>query len=115
MRHRTRPRNSNNIAAPDDPGQCNSGCGATVCCGNTAKNGITQQAGTGAAKRRIGHHRYAVPFAPWQQVMRETAAAEVVIDLIGRAAIPKWNMKQIFHLEDCEVGHAPSTNLASCT
>jgi hypothetical protein len=32
----------------------------------------------------------------------------------GSAAITLWNMEQIFHLGDCEVGHAPGTNLASC-
>src|SRR6516162_5558998 len=37
------------------------------------------------------------------------------MDLIGRAAIPKGNMEQIFHLGDGEVGHAPGTNPASCT
>ena len=85
-----------------------------MCCGNTSKNGITQQVGAEAAKRRIGHHRHAVPFTPWQQVAFNAAAAEVVIDLIGRAAIALWNTEQIFHLGDGEVGHAPGTNLASC-
>ena len=69
-----------------------------MCCGNTTKNGIAQQVGAEAAKRRIGHHRHAVPFTPWQQVALNAAAAEVVIDLIGRAAIALWNAEQIFHL-----------------
>ena len=47
-------------------------------CGNTAKNGITQQAGAEAAERRIGHDRHAVPFTPWQQVVFNAAVAEVV-------------------------------------
>src|SRR3974390_3759220 len=115
MRHGRGFWNCNDFTAADGPGQCNSGCGAIVCCGNSAKNGISQQAAAVAAKRRIGHHWYAVPFAPWQHVMFKVAAAEVVIDLIGRAAIPKWNMEQIFHLGGCEVGHAPGTNLVSCT
>ena len=75
-----------------------------MCCGNTAKNGITRQAGAEAAKRRIRHHRHAgVPFAPWQQMVFNAAVAEVVKELIGRAAIALWNMEQIFHLWDCEV------------
>src|SRR6516225_3940393 len=115
MCHRSGFRNCNDVTAADGPGQCNSGGGASMCFGNTAKNGITQQAGAEAAKRRIGHYRYAVPFAPWQQVTFNAAVAEVVKDLIGRAAIPKWNMEQILHLGDCEVGHAPGTNLVSCT
>ena len=54
-------------------------------------------AGAGAAKRRIGHHQHTVTFAPWQQVAFNAAVAEVIKDLIGRAAIALWSMKQIFH------------------
>ena len=79
--------NCDDVTTANGPGQCNSGCGATVCCGNTPKVGITQQAGAESAKRRIGHHRHAVPFAPRQQVAFNAAAAEVVRDLIRRAAI----------------------------
>src|SRR6516164_4978483 len=107
--------NCDDVTAADGPGQCNSGGGASVRCGNAAKNGVTQQAGAEAAKRRIGHYRYTVPFAPWQQIVLDAAVAQVVKDLIGRAAISKWNMEQIFHLGDCEVRHAPGTNLVSCT
>ena len=39
------------------------------------------------AKRRIGNHRYAALLAPWQQVTLNAAAADVVQDLIGRAAM----------------------------
>src|SRR5277367_1040377 len=31
--------NCNDVTAADGPGQRNSGCGASVCCGNTTKNG----------------------------------------------------------------------------
>ena len=82
-----------------------------MCCANTCKRGITQQAGAGAAERRIGHHRHAVLLAPWQQVMLNAAVAEVVKDLIGRAAIAVWNTEEVFHVADREVGHAPGANL----
>jgi hypothetical protein len=65
-----------------------------MCRGNSLKNGIAQQAGAEATKRRIGHHRHAVPFAPWQEVAFNAAAAEVVKDLIGRAAIALCNVKR---------------------
>src|SRR5437764_6182120 len=80
--------------------------------GNACKRGIAQQAGAGAAERRIGHHRHAVPLAPWQQVMLDIAVREVVKDLISRAAIAAWNTEQVFHVTDLKVGHAPSANLA---
>src|SRR3979409_1832577 len=80
--------------------------------GNACKRGIAQQAGAGAAERRIGHHRHAVPLAPWQQVMLDPAVAEVVKDLISRAAIAVWNAEEIFHITGLEVGHAPGANLA---
>src|SRR6516164_1448139 len=107
--------NGNDVTAADSPGQRNRGCGASVCCGNTAKNGITQQAGAKTAERRIGHHRHAVLLAPWQEVAFNAAVAEIVIDLIGRAAIALWNLDQSFHLGDCKVRYPPGTNPASCT
>src|SRR5215471_8940134 len=106
--------NCNDVTVVNGPSQCNSRCRASVCGGNTPENGITQQAGAEAAKRRIGHYRYTVPFAPRQQAAFNAAVAEVVKDLIGRTAIALWNTEQIFHLGNCEVGHAPGTNLASC-
>ena len=39
------------------------------------------------------------------------AAAEVVKDLIGRAAIAVWNFEEFFHVVDAEVRHAPGANL----
>jgi hypothetical protein len=49
--------------------------------------------------------------APWQQVIFNAAVADVVRDLIGRAAIAVWNMEELFHVADTEVGHAPGSNL----
>jgi hypothetical protein len=51
-------------------------------------------------------------FAPWQQVLLNASIADVVKDLIGRAAIAVWSAKESLHITDVEVGHAPSTNLA---
>jgi len=67
------------------------------------QGGIPQHVGAGAAEWRIGHHRHAVPLSPWQQFMFNAAVVEVVRDLIGRAAIALWDLKQIFHLTHCEV------------
>ena len=64
-----------------------------MCCANTGKRGITRQPGAEAAERRIGHHRHATVLAPWQQVIFNSAVAEVVKDLIGRAAIAVWIWK----------------------
>src|SRR6516225_12017268 len=111
MRHRTRFGNCNDVTASDSPGQRNSSRRATACCANTGKRGITQQTGAGAAERRIGHHRHAMLLAPWQQVIFNAAVADVVRDLIGRAAIAVWNMEELFHVPDTEVGHAPGSNL----
>src|SRR6266516_6031713 len=87
MRRRTGFGNCNDVTVADGPSQRDGGCRATMCCANMYKRGITQQADAGAAERRIGHHRHAVLLAPWQQVMLDAAAADVVSDLIGRAAI----------------------------
>src|SRR5215813_10733711 len=111
MRYGTGFRNCNDVTAADGPGQRNSGCRATVCCANTCKRGITQQAGGGAAQWRIGHHRHAVLLAPWQQVMFNDAVADIVRHLICRAAIALWNTEQVFQVADLEVGHAPGANL----
>ena len=80
------------------------------CCADTYKRGITQQAGTGSAERRVSHHRHAVLLAPWQQVTLYAAVAEAVRELISRAAIAFWNTEQIFHVADLEVGHTPGAN-----
>src|SRR5215472_5348795 len=111
MRHRTRFRNSNNITAPDDPGECHRRRRAAMCSTDPRQGWIAHQATL--AQRRIGHHRHAVPFAPWQQVVFNSATAEVAIDLIGRATIALWNAEQSFHLGDCKIGYAPGTYLAS--
>src|SRR5262249_8181046 len=111
MRYGTEFRNSNHVTPADGPGQRNSGCRATVCCANTCKRGITQQAGGGAAEWRIGHHRHAMLLAPWQQVIFNAAVADVVRDLIGRAEIAVWNMEELFHAPAAEVGHTPGSNL----
>jgi hypothetical protein len=42
--------NCNDVTAAEGPGQCNSGCGTSVCCGNTPKVGIIQR-GRQAADR----------------------------------------------------------------
>src|SRR5712672_2399125 len=112
MRRRARFGNCNDVAIADGPGQRNSGCRATVCCADTYKCGITQEAGTGSAERRISHHRHAVLLAPWQQVALYAAVAEAVRELISRAAIALFNTEQIFHVADLEIGHAPGANLA---
>ena len=94
MRDRTRFGNCNDVTAADGPGKRNSGCRAVVCCANTCKRGITQQIGAGATERRIGHHRHAVPLAPWQPFMFNAAVLEAVRDLIGRAAIALRNFAE---------------------
>src|SRR5438132_14407044 len=111
MRHGTGFRNCNDVAAANSPGQRNSGCRATVCCTYTGKRWITQEGATGAAEWRIGHHGHAVLLAPWQQVMFNAAVADVVGDLISRAAIALWNMEQVFQIADLEIGHPPGANL----
>src|SRR6516165_2327181 len=59
----------------------------------------------------MGHHRHAVPLAPWQQVRLDVAIAEIIKDLIGRAAIAVWNTQEGLHVADLGVGHAPGVNL----
>src|SRR5262249_5216882 len=113
MRYGTGFGDCNDVTAADGPGQRDSRCRATVCCTNTCKRGITQQAGAETAERRVGHHRHAVLLAPWKQILFNAAVLEVVKDLITRASIALWNMEQIFHLAEREVGHPPSTNLPS--
>src|SRR5215471_8194656 len=46
-----------------------------------------------------------MPFTPWQQVVFDPAVAEVVMNLIGSAAITLRNTEQSFHLGDCEIGY----------
>jgi hypothetical protein len=52
-----------------------------------------------------------VGLAPWQQIILNAAAADIVKNLIGRAAVAMWNMEEVFHVADFEVGHAPGANL----
>ena len=92
--------NCNDLAAADRPGQRYGGRRAASCGGNLGKRGVTQQAGAGAAERRIGHYRYAVPRAPGQQLGLDAAIAEVVKDLIGGAEIAVRNAEQVFHVAD---------------
>ena len=77
-----------------------------MCCANMCERGITQQVSAGAAERRIGHHWHDMLLAPWQQVTFDTTIAEIIKNLIGRAAIAVWNTEEILHVTDSEVGHA---------
>ena len=61
----------------------------------------------------IGHHRHAMLFTPWQQIMFDVAVTEVVRDLISGTTITLWNMEQLFQVTDIEVGHAPRAYLPS--
>ena len=81
--------NCDNVTDADGPGQRDGGRRAAVCCADTCKRGVTQQAGT--TERSIGHHRHAALLAPWQQIILNAAATDVVKDLIGRTAIAVWN------------------------
>jgi len=83
-----------------------------VFCGNARKDGITKETGLGTTERRVGHHRHAVLPAPRQHVIFNLPVRQAVADLIGRATIAAWNTEEIFHLGDCEVGYAPSADLA---
>src|SRR5215472_8591480 len=49
--------------------------------------------------------------APWQQLIFNGTVADVVRDLIGRAEIAVWNMEELLHVPDAEVGHTPGPNL----
>src|SRR6266851_3505221 len=111
MLRRARFGNCDDITIADGPGQRDSGCRAIMCRTDTCERGIAQQASARAAERGIGHHRYAVPLAPWQQVMLDAAITEVVEDLIGRTPIAMRNTEKIFHVTELEVGHAPGADL----
>src|SRR5256886_12190127 len=100
MRHRTGLGNCKDVAAANAPSQRNGGCRTTVPFANTCKRGITQQTGSGAAQRRIGHHRPAMSVTPWQQATFNAPVAETVRDLIGRAAIALSNLETVFHVAD---------------
>ena len=95
---------ANATAAAEQP------CAAPI----RARVGITQQAGVGTAERRIGHQRHAALLAPRQQITFNAAVADIVKDLIGRAAIAMGNMEKLFHVADFEVGDAPGANLSRC-
>ena len=62
------------------------------------------------AERCIGHHRHATLLAPGQEVILNAAVAEIVQDLIGRAAVAVGNTEEVLHVTDCEVGDAPGAN-----
>src|ERR1700680_2615279 len=106
MLRRTGFGNCDDMTRADRPGQRDRSCRAIMGSADTGKRRIAQQAGAGAAERRIGHHRHAVRLAPWQQVTLDRTVAEVVGDLIGRAAIAVWGTEEVFHVTDLEVGHA---------
>ena len=44
-----------------------------------------------------------MPFAPWQQVIFNSAVAEIARNLIGGAAIAIENTEQVFHVTDLEM------------
>src|ERR1019366_3539032 len=109
MRGRAGFWNCDNVTAADGPGQRDRGRRATVCRTDTCKRRVMRQAGT--AEGSIGHHRHAALLAPWQQIILNAAAADVVTNLIGRAAVAVWNMEEVFHVADFKVGHTPGANL----
>ena len=113
VRHRAGFGDCSDVTATDGPSERNGCCGATARCANTCKRGVRQQAGAGAAERRISHYRHTMLPAPWQQVTLNAAVTDAVRDLIGRAVISLWSMEQVRHVAGCKIGHAPRTNLSS--
>src|SRR5689334_16870434 len=102
-------RNCDYVTAADGPRQRNSGRRATTRLSDPCQRGVAQQV---AAERRIGHHHHAALLAPWQQVVLNPAAADIIKNLISRAAIAMRNTKEVFHIFDTEVGYAPGANLS---
>src|SRR5262245_40301609 len=112
MLHRAGFGNCNDITVADGPGQSNSGCRACMRRTDTDKRGITQQLGAGAAKRRISHHRHAVPPAPREQVTLNAPVPATVRQLTSRPATALSNTEEILHIADLEIGNAPRANLS---
>src|SRR5262245_14129407 len=104
MCRRARFGNCDDVTATDNPGQRDSGCRAPVCCADMCKRGVAH---TVASEWSIGHHRHTMPLTPRQQIMLNVPAANVVENLICRAAIAVWNTEKIFHVADFEIGYAP--------
>ena len=64
-----------------------------------------------AAERRVRHDGQVVLFAPRQKIVLNATVVETVRDLIGGAAMAAWNVEEILHLVNVEIGYAPSANL----
>src|SRR5689334_4948352 len=112
MRYRAGLGDRDHPAAPDGPGQRNRSRRATVCRADPVQRGIAHQGATVAAKWRIGHDWQIVLRAPRQQVAFNATIAEAVTNLVGRAATAAWNIKELLHLPDVEVGNAPRADLS---
>src|ERR1700722_979252 len=104
--------NGDDIAATDDPSQCNRGCRALMCGTDLGQCPVTYYEIMIPAERRIRHHRHIVLRAPWQNVTLNATVVEAIGDLVGGAAMAVRNTEQIFHLPRIEVGYTPRTNLS---
>jgi hypothetical protein len=84
-------------------------CAAPMCEWDHAAGAV------GAAERRTGHQRHVTLLAPWQQVMFNTAVAEIVRVLIGGAAtaIGTWKRFSMSLTLKFETPHAGSKWKAS--
>src|SRR6478672_5861416 len=83
-----------------------------MCVANTRKRWIAQQRTVRASEWRIGHYRYCVLRAPWQQVMFNGAVSETVRNLICCAGMAVRNVQKPLHVADIEIGDAPGANLS---
>src|ERR1700733_1173792 len=104
--------NGDDIAATDDPSQCNRRCRALMCGTDLAQCPVPYYEIMIAAERRIRHHRHIVLRAPGQNVTLNATVVETIGDLVGRAAMTVWNLEQIFHLLRVEVGYTPGANFS---
>ncbi len=106
--HRLRDRDHAGLT--QHPRQRHRGRIAPVLVGDLLERRLPQQ--RPLAQRRIGHHHDAAPAALLEQLPFDAAAAEVIEHLVGRAVLALRHARQLVHVVDVEVAHAPGVDLA---
>ena len=78
--------------------------------GHRVERGVADQ--PALLDRRVGHGRDAAFAAPGQQVVFDAAPGEVVEDLVGLYGAPAGKGRELLHVREVEVAHAPAADVA---
>src|SRR5207253_8568712 len=103
-------RNGDGLVPPQHPGQSYLGRSGIVARSYFLQHWIAKH--SALLNRRVRHNRYVAINTPGEQVILDTAAGEVVENLIRGYVCSARQVNEFLHIGDVEIAYAPVANFA---